>query len=247
MMRQLLPTGHDDVDGPACYMADERPAPEGRPWLLLDMVTSVDGATRVGSTSGGLSGPADKAIFSALRTVADFVLVGANTVRAEGYGPPRISDAHQQHRRESGQEPTPRLAVVSARAELDPGAKLFAAEGPTPLVITTASADARKREALAEVAEVVTMGQGLVTGEAIAAALSDRGAKVVTCEGGPTLNGFLMASRVVDEVCWAISPHTVGGESLRLAHGPVLDPPEGLHLDRVLEEDGFLFLRYVRR
>ncbi len=245
-MRQLLPVTVGDVDGPARYTADERPKPEGRPWILLDMVTSVDGATRVGSTSGGLSGPADKAIFSALRTVADFVLVGANTVRAEGYGPPKIGEDQQRRRTEGGQEPTPRLAVVSARAELDPGAKLFSGDGPRPLIITTTSADPRKRAALADVAEVVALGQGLVSGDSIAAALDEREAKVVTCEGGPTLNGFLMSSRVVDEICWAISPHVVGGESLRLGHGPVLDPPEGLRLERVLEDDGFLFLRYVR-
>lgn len=245
-VRQLFPTAASDVDGPARYIADERPEPEGRPWLLLDMVTSVDGATRVGHTSKGLSSPPDKAIFSALRVVADVVLVGASTVRAENYGPARLSDADQALRRERGQAPIPRIAVVSGGLDLDPASKLFSEDGPQPLVLTTTHADPSKRENLEAVAEVVALGPGPLGGEAIVTALHERGAKVVTCEGGPTLNGFLLAAGAVDEVCWAVAPLANGGESHRMAHGPVLEPPQQLRLDRALEEDGFLFLRYVR-
>ena len=66
--------------------APRRP-PTGRPWVLVNMVASIDGATAVDGRSGGLGGPGDKAVFHALRAVADVILVGAGTVRAEHYGP----------------------------------------------------------------------------------------------------------------------------------------------------------------
>ena len=53
------------------------------------MVATVDGATAVDGRSGGLGGPADKGVFGAIRAVADVILVGAGTVRAERYGSPR--------------------------------------------------------------------------------------------------------------------------------------------------------------
>ena len=91
-MRRLWPdpTEVDDVD--ALVAAEPRPAPVGRPWLLVNMVASLDGAITVEGRCGQLGGPADRAVFFALRAVADVVLAGAGTVRAEGYGPARPTE-----------------------------------------------------------------------------------------------------------------------------------------------------------
>lgn len=64
-------------------------------------------------------------------------------------------------------------------------------------------------------------------------------------EGGPALNGQMFAAELVDEVCLTIAPRFIAGRSLRLAEGPFAarDP---WHLAHVCEEDGFLFLRYLR-
>lgn len=56
------------------------------------MVASLDGATAVEGVTAKLGGPGDQRIFFLLRSVADVILVGAQTVRAEGYGPPRLDD-----------------------------------------------------------------------------------------------------------------------------------------------------------
>ena len=85
------------------------------------MVASVDGATAIDGVSGGLGGPADKQVFSAIRGVADVILAGAGTVRAERYGPPRTPPSIQAARRARGQAAKPRLAVVSRSLDLDPG------------------------------------------------------------------------------------------------------------------------------
>ena len=92
-MHRLWPDPADIDDLDAFVAAEARPAPEDRPWLLVNMVSSLDGAVTVEGRSGGLARPADKAMFRALRAVGDVVLAGAGTVRAEGYRPATPSDA----------------------------------------------------------------------------------------------------------------------------------------------------------
>ena len=113
------------------------PAPDGRPWVLVNMVASLDGAITIEERSGGLGSPADKAMFSALRGVADVILVGAGTVRAEGYGPARPSEAIRAARLARGQQEVPRIAVVTRSLDLDASTPLFTDSVRPPIVITS--------------------------------------------------------------------------------------------------------------
>jgi riboflavin biosynthesis pyrimidine reductase len=63
-------------------------------------------------------------------------------------------------------------------------------------------------------------------------------------EGGPSINGQLIAHDLVDELALTLSPALVAGTSSRVAHG-ALTAFKRLSLVHVLEEDGALFLRYV--
>lgn len=245
-VRQVLPSPtSSDVDVAATYAADHRVG-TGRPWLLVNMVASVDGATALKGASGSLGGPADRTVFHAIRAVADVILVGAATVRAEGYGPARPSSEREAERRARGQAPRPRLAVVSRSLDLDPSAALFRDPEQHPFVVTTTDADPERRASLAEVAEIIEAGTGSVDLRVALHRLGDHGAGVVLAEGGPTLNGQLVAAGLVDEVCLSLSPLVVSGSSRRLAEGPMDSVPMPLVLDRVITEDGFLFLRYLR-
>ncbi len=136
-MDQVVPRFEADVDAAGLYAADHRPPGPDRPWVAVNMVASVDGAVTVEGRSGGLSSPGDKAIFFALRSVADVILVGAGTVRAENYGPPRISPEDQAARQARGQAPVPTIAVVSGRLDLDPGHRLFVDSPTRPVILTT--------------------------------------------------------------------------------------------------------------
>jgi riboflavin biosynthesis pyrimidine reductase len=249
-MRQLHPVVTDGVDVYGVYTADERPPhDDGRPWVLLNLVTSADSATAVGGVSGSLGGEPDKAVFRILRTVPDVILVGAATVRAEGYGPPRLPEEARAARVERGQAAAPRLAVVTASLDLDPTARLFAEAEPgtRPYVIPAEGAAPERLAAIAAVSEeVIVAGRGVVDVDVAVRELGRRGVGVVLCEGGPTLNSQLVAGRLVDELCLTVAPAFALGESARLAHGPPLDPPTPLRLDRALEQDGVLILRYVR-
>jgi riboflavin biosynthesis pyrimidine reductase len=229
----------DDVLG--LVMAEGRHGP-GRPWVLLNMVSSIDGATAVDGGSTALSDDDDRALFHVLRAVPDVILVGAGTVRAENYRPVSLPEASVERRRRAGMTPVPRLAVVSGRLDLDPGARVFSDPSQPPLVITGPSADWERMEQLAGLADVVTL-PGLGAEEVIGAL---GGAKVILCEGGPSLNAQLMAAGLVDEVNWTISPLLVSGGSKRIASGDPVDPPTEMRLARALAGDRSVFLRFVR-
>ena len=209
------------------------------------MVASLDGGVTVEGRSGGLAGAADKELFGALRQIADVVLAGAGTVRAEDYGPPKATEEVRALRRARGQREVPRLAVVSRRLDLDPTARLFSDPDNRPYVITHTAAPADRRGELAEVADVVSYGEDEVDLVAALAHLRSEGAAVVTCEGGPTLNGTLIALDLIDEWALTLSPVLIGGDARRSSRGMVADPRR-FELARLLEGDGELLSRWVR-
>jgi 5-amino-6-(5-phosphoribosylamino)uracil reductase len=241
----LLPEPADDVDLARLYADVERPAPPGRPWVLVNMVATADGGTAIDGRSGPLGGAPDRKVFPNVRGVADVILAAAGTVRAESYGPPRPSPSLRAQRRERGQDEVPRLAIVTSSLDLDPGWSLFTEAEVRPLVVTTADAPADRRAALAGVAEVLEAGTGRVDLADALGQIAALGAAVVVCEGGPSLNGQLLAAGLVDELCLTLAPLAIAGTSARIAHGPDAAPGP-LRLRHLLEEDGTLFLRYVR-
>jgi riboflavin biosynthesis pyrimidine reductase len=209
------------------------------------MVASLDGAITIAGRSGGLGGEADRAMFFALRHVADVVLVGAGTARAEDYGPTRANDAVRTARVARGQAELPRLAVVTRSLDLDPAARLFADPDNRPYVITHRGAPAERVAAVAEVAEVLQLGDDEVDLVATLERLRVDGAGVVTCEGGPALNGDLIAHDLVDEWALTIAPMLVSGDAGRSSRGPLPDPRR-FELARLIESDGELLGRWVR-
>jgi riboflavin-specific deaminase-like protein len=245
-MRRLWPDPAPIDDVAALVAAEARPAPDGRPWVLVNMIASLDGAITVDGRSGGLGRPADKEMFSALRAVGDVVLAGAGTVRGEGYGPPRPSAATRAARRARGQEEAPRLAIATRRLDLDLTAPLFTEAEAPPFVLTCAAAPADRRTAVAEVAEVIVAGDVTVDLPGALHELHDRGVRTVTCEGGPHLNADLMLADLVDEWALTVSPLLVGGDAPRSTTGLELAEPLPMHLDRVLEGDGLLLTRWLR-
>ncbi|MEO6629803.1 MAG: pyrimidine reductase family protein [Aquihabitans sp.] len=243
-VRQLLPLSAD-IDPAHAHAAAARSRADERPWVIANMVASADGATTVTGLSAGLSSPADKAVFSALRAVADVIVVGAATVRSEGYGPPRTPTDRQAERLERGQRRYPRLAVVSRSLDLDPDSPMFVAADEPPLVLTVSDAPPEKRAALADRAEVVELGLGSVEPGPILDALAERGARVVLTEGGPNLLGQFIAADLLDELNLTISPLLAGGTSSRVASAPQ-SVNQPMNLAHLWEAEGVLLARYVR-
>lgn len=246
-MRQLLPattSGMDELgddDLAALYSWPDR----STPLLRLNFVCSIDGAMTVDGVSGGLSGPDDKRVFELLRREADALLLGAGTLRREGYGPLVLDAAGQDARATRGLPPAPTLAVVSGRLDQLPGHPALTEAPVRPIVITHAGADPEGRAAIAEVADVIATGIRGVDIAAALDALAERGLRHVLCEGGPTLFGALLAADRVDELCLTVAPLLVGSEGGRIISGEPL-PAVRMALAHILSGSGSLLLRYVR-
>ncbi|MFE4592069.1 pyrimidine reductase family protein [Streptomyces laurentii] len=224
------------------------PLPEGASWLRANMVSSLDGAGQHDGRSQPLSSDADMRVFGTLRALADVVIVGAETVRQEGYRPARAREAFAERRAAAGQGPAPVIAVVTASMELDFSLPLFT-EPLVPTLVLTGAAASPERRAEAERAgvEVVIAGDGLVVQPLeVVAALAERGLRRQLTEGGPTLLGQFVAAGVIDEMCLTLSPTMTAGGAQRIAGGPVIAVPQRFAVASVLEQDGFLFTRYRR-
>jgi len=229
------------------YLDVDRSRPEHECWVTGHMVAGLDGTAAVGGRVGSLSTAPDQALFRRMRQIADVVLVGAETVRREGYGPVRLDEQAQEQRRRDGRSSTPPLAVVSRSLDLDWTAKVFA-DAPADArthVITCASADPVRRAEAEKVAVVLVAGEDRVTPAAAMQALAQLGHRVVLCEGGPTWLGELVAADRLDELCLSISP-VMGGDPLPVAVTPPGGGLAAFELKGALVEDSTIFLRYER-
>jgi len=247
VIRQLLPVAREPLGEEELEQSYFRPS--GR-HVRANFVTTLDGAVEVGGRSGPLGAPADREVFVALRCVSDVVLVGSGTALAERYGPVLLSEERRHRRRRRGQAARPPVAVVSDSARIDPSARVFTepADGDAarPLVITSASAAADRRRALASVADVIVAGDTEVDLDAALGALAERGLARVLCEGGPTIFGRLVAAGLLDELCLTLSGTLAGAGHLGLA-GAVPHPAVALELHELYEGDGLLMAAYRRK
>ncbi|HEX9032109.1 MAG TPA: pyrimidine reductase family protein [Streptosporangiaceae bacterium] len=288
-MRQIFPASAAGEPAPALGPADPlgsveriRPSVAGGPgvtelidalaaiyaypdrlWVRANMIASVDGAVALDGRSGGLSGPADRLLFSVLRSLADVVLVGAGTARAERYRQAQPDELWPQLR--AGRPAAPPIAVITGRLDLDLDGPLFgggahkdARTGATTprnaapglaqtIVLTTAQVPEHRIKAAGRVADVVVAGDTEVSATAAIEQLVTRGHRRILVEGGPVLLGQLSAAGLLDELCLTISPFLEGGHTaarVLAGHGPA--QLTGLTLASLLEDDGFLLSRYVR-
>ena len=212
-----------DLDDDALAQAYAAPR---TPWLRLNFVSSVDGAVQgEDGLSRSLNNPPDERVFQALRRLADVVVVGAQTLRAEEY--------------EANRTP---MVVVSRSGRIT----ALVAEAPhARVVLATAAACPRLREVRAHLGEenVWVLGEESVGAAALKERLLAEGYADQLSEGGPHLAGWLLAGGVVDELCVTTVPTVIAGEHLRLAAGPPLDVPLRLHA--LIEAGDTLLARWL--
>ncbi len=213
-------------------------------WLRANFVSSADGAGSLDGLSAGLSSEDDRRLFGVLRVLADVVLVGAGTARAENYKPARRREALASLR--AGRTATPPIAVVSRTLQLNLESPLFtgAPADARTIVITCEASPASLRAATAEAADVIVAGTAAVDLKEAAAALAGRGLGRVICEGGPHLLTQVAAAGLLDELCLTVSPMLAGPGPSRITAGAPF-PALPMTLAHVLESDGFLFCRYL--
>lgn len=210
--------------------------------VRVNFVASVDGAVTHNGRSGGLSDDADKRYFELLRRVCDVVLVGAGTVRDEGYGPMRVSDESALWRVANGLPEHPVFAIVSGALDLEPDSRIFTEAPVRPIVFTTTRGAHRVAE-FSDLADVVVAGTDKVPGADIVAALHEHNLRSVLCEGGPHLFGSMLAAKVVDELFLTVNPSLEAGDAMRILAGELAEPAR-VSLSSVLASGSTLLLRY---
>ncbi|HEX6299010.1 MAG TPA: dihydrofolate reductase family protein [Acidimicrobiia bacterium] len=233
--------GGEGLDPLELQMSYQRGRPD-RPWVMGNFVTTIDGAAVVDGGSTAINDEDDKRMFGAIRAVPDFILVGAETLRAENYQPVDLDEPRRRARVAAGLDEVPHLVVATRSLDLDPDMRVFGNPKRRVTILTDEKAPAERAEALAVVADVVRL-RGTSPSDLVHYM---RMAKVILCEGGPSLMGQFIAAGLVDEMALTISPLLTAGVSVRMAHGPAADPPLEMRLDQVLYGDRALFLRYLR-
>ncbi|HEU0087224.1 MAG TPA: dihydrofolate reductase family protein [Pseudonocardiaceae bacterium] len=247
-LRRLLPepgtvTAIDALDG--LGLGDL--APEHRPYVVLNMVATADGAATVTGRTAPISNAADRQMFHELRAQVDAVLVGAGTVRTERYGR-LVRDPHRRERRTArGLAPDPLAVVVSRGLTLSPDLPLLADPHSRVLVVT--ASDAVLHGCAAQVSYLrATQGQPVDLAGMLTQLRTEHGVRSVLCEGGPTLNASLLPAGLIDELFLAIAPALAGSAgSLTVMDRALLAEPVGLDLVWLLESEGQLFARYALR
>lgn len=218
------------------------PPTRGAHVVRANMVASVDGAAwGPDHRSGSINDDADWRVFRVLRALADVVLVGAGTARAEGYTaldrPRGLRHLHD----------APLELVIVTRTGRVPEALT---QGERPPYVLTAPAGAASARADVPPDRVLVVGHdtagatdgedsGVVDLAAGLAALADRGLVRVLTEGGPTLLGDLLAADLVDELCVTTTPTVVGRGPGRIVAGTAPSgttalPPRGARLAHLL-------------
>jgi riboflavin biosynthesis pyrimidine reductase len=231
-VRRVYPEPAGDVSIEVLYADPPRHRLGARPWVGVCMVASLDGSTVVAGRSGGLSNPSDVAVLATLRRVADAIIVGASTVRQEGYGPPK--------------KPGQRIGVVTATGRIDPTTELFRS-GAGFLIMPEDGPPAPTGPA--GPIKVVRAGRGRVDLPAALARLEEMidAPAFIQAEGGPRLNGSLLDADCVDELNLTVSPVLAGGDGPRVTTGasPTTAAFEIGHL--AVDDRGFVYTRWLRR
>ena len=245
-MRALLPQASANIDPIDAYAVSPDVGVD-RPFVRCNMISTLDGAISINGRSGPLGGPADHRIFQTLRSLADVILVGAGTVRTEGYGPVRLDDDLGEQRRGRGQSVAPPIAVVTRSANLDWSSPFFTEADARPIIFTTADRDHGARLPGEDVAQVVVAGEERVDVGLVLDHLHRSGLKSVLLEGGPGLNADVVHAGLLSELCLTVSPLIVAGAGTRILAGAELANPLELELIHLLEGDGFFFYRFTVR
>lgn len=217
-MRSLLHPGTGDLTDRDLAAAYDYPMNLERPWVRAVFVASADGAGQgPDHVSGSLSGPGDRRVFELQRSLCDVVLVGAGTARAEHYRPVAAAEVDPALRASLGLSAIPPLAIVTRSGVLD-----------TDLLSGGAVDTLLLPELDRAVGDLAALGH-----------------RRILCEGGPSLVAQLAAAGQLDELCLTLSPLLTSGPATRILTGPQLVPTRTLQLAELLEDDGFLFARYL--
>jgi riboflavin biosynthesis pyrimidine reductase len=243
------------------------PTHPGRPWVIGNFVTTLDGVVSLnvpGQSGGGpISGfnQQDRMVMGLLRAVADAVIVGAGTLRESlqhvwtaAYIYPPLTDAYQQLRAALGKSEPPLNVIVTASGTIDLSLRVFQSGEVPVLVVTTVEGAQRIREhVLPQSVQVEAVQQaGAISARLVLEAVSAvRQSEVILVEGGPRLMGDFFAEGCLDELFLTLAPQVAGRDDSSERPGLVVgkrfapEHPIWGRLVGVKRGGNHLFLRYA--
>ncbi len=225
-------------------LAEVRPrerAPADRPFVYVNMIETLDGHAAIDGRSAALGDAADLEMLLELRALADAVLIGTGTLRAEGYARLVRSPERRARRVAAGLSEDPPAVLISRRFEIPWEAGLFAAPEQPVVIYTRVDGDVPDVPAPVEVVRLEDPRPA-----AVLADLRARGVGALLCEGGPTLLRALLAAGLTDELFLTIAPVLSGDDAEPgiTAGGPFPAPLEA-ELLWVRQAGSQLLLRYA--
>jgi riboflavin-specific deaminase-like protein len=225
-------------------LAQVRPrerAPADRPFVYVNMIETLDGRAAIDGRSAGLGDDADLEMLLELRAMADAVLLGTGTLRAEGYARLVRSEERRARRRAAGLADDPLAVLLTRRFDVPWDAGLFQAPEQPVLVYTGVDGEPPPVPAPVEVVRLVDP-----TPAAALADLRARGVRALLCEGGPTLHGALHAAGLIDELFLTLAPLLTGDDAEpAIIAGGRLAEPVTLELLWAQQAGSELLLRYA--
>jgi len=247
---------------------DLRLPPVAQSWVFSNFVTTLDGVVSLnvkGHASGGdISGfnAQDRMVMGLLRAVADAVVIGSGTLRADRRQVwtaaaifPALAGDYARLRAALGKPVVPLNVVVSGSGDLDLRLPIFAS-GKVPVLICTTAAGAKqlRRQRVSSAVEIhaIRSRSGAIPARAVLAAARDAsGGRHILVEGGPRLLGDFYAEGLMDTQFLTLAPQIAGRETgdrrLSLVMGKLF-APEGTLWGRLVDArrgGSHLFLRYA--
>jgi riboflavin-specific deaminase-like protein len=189
----LRPSGHDDLQ---------------RPYVVINMVSSIDGMAAIAGKASRLGSDIDRQAMRTLRSKADAVMIGANTLRAE-----KLSLGLDEY--SSGSHPT--AVIVTNTGDLPLQTNLIDAEDQQVLVVIAQDIPERRMTRLREHASVLRVSTspsgGVDLEETLGALRAEHGVELLLVEGGPRLNHSLISADLADELFLTLAPKLLAGAS----------------------------------
>lgn len=209
------------------------------------MASTADGRASVKGRSAPIGDRADSELLHGLRTIADALLIGAGTARAERYAKVLRGAADRDARLSIGLPSEPLVCIASASLDLCPQTvPLLDEAGSRVAIITPSSGSLPPLAAHVDYIRCEQHG-ALDLPAALSALRVGYGVETLLCEGGPSLAAALLSKGLVDELFLSLAPKLAGGgPSLRILSGSDLDPLVKLDLLTLHEHESSLFLRY---
>jgi riboflavin biosynthesis pyrimidine reductase len=219
------------------------PSPEGRPFVAVNMVTSIDGRAQLGGRAEGLSGRADRRLLQLYRFAFDAVGSGVGTLRADDFYSHLPADIAAR-RVAAGRTPQPTAVVIAGTGAVPTDRRWFShPDQPRILVVGGGPAIGEPAGTELLVAPTGTPEPGWILDR-----LAERGIRSLLLEGGPTTTAAFLAVDAIDELYWTIGARLLGTDALPMIapipNSPWADHPREAQLVSIHRSGDELFLRY---